>query len=61
MPMQHLVEAITADELAEEIEEGGDVFSTEYFHQVFGEEERITGYKGLAVHIWLSARTYHAW
>ena len=34
----------------------GDFFAPKYLYWLLGEQERIMGYEGLAVHIYLSAR-----
>jgi hypothetical protein len=57
----HLLGQNSREGLEKEIEEGGQVFECEFYHQVFGEEEEIQGYKGLTVNIYLHERTYHAW
>jgi hypothetical protein len=36
-------------------------FEGEFFHQHFGDDEVIRGYKGLAVTLWVSAATAHVW
>ncbi len=57
----HLVESCTEQELQAEIARGGHEFDAEFFHQHFGDEEIVKGYRGLEVHLWFSASTYHAW
>jgi hypothetical protein len=56
-----LVESHEPAELAREIDAGGKAFELDFFHQVFGIEEKIRGYTDLSVDVWLSSRTYHAW
>lgn len=57
----HLLESVTEAGLAEEMKRGGTEVQGEFFHQHFGEEEQISGYKGLKVKLWMSVRTYHVW
>lgn len=56
-----LVRSATAEELETEISKGGIEFDGEFFHQHFGEDEAIKGYKNLQVNVWMSAQTYHTW
>jgi hypothetical protein len=56
----HLLESVEASAAEKELSAGGMPFNCEYYHQVFGEEEEISGYKNLGVDIYLSAKTYHA-
>jgi hypothetical protein len=48
-------------ELNKQIDAGGQEFELEYYHQVFGVDEKIKGYTDLRVDIWLSSQSYHAW
>eukprot|EP00803_Ostreobium_quekettii_P008840 evm.model.scf_195.5 EVM.evm.TU.scf_195.5 scf_195:32086-36316(-) len=57
----HLLDDFPPRSAGTELDHGrGEVFSPEYTHQVFGEEEEIHGYMGLRVDVWLSARTFFA-
>ena len=56
----HLVESVEKGATEKELSAGGMPFSCEYYHQVFGEDEEINGYKSLRVDIHLSAKTYDA-
>ncbi|KAJ9534338.1 hypothetical protein QJQ45_016034 [Haematococcus lacustris] len=56
-----LVEGGTPADMAAEISQGGVEFDGEFFHQHFGDEENIKGYKHLSIDIWISAQTYHTW
>jgi hypothetical protein len=50
-----------AREIEAEIDAGGIEFDAEYFHQLFGDDEVIKGYKDLRVNVWMSVQTYHTW
>jgi hypothetical protein len=47
--------------LAAELAAGGAQWRAEFYNQVFGEEEEIQGYEGLAVDLWLCGRTLLGW
>ncbi len=57
----HVVQGMSKDEIEQEIDAGGSQFTCEYYHQCFGEDEEILGYKDLSIDIWLSAKSYIAW
>eukprot|EP00878_Enallax_costatus_P032718 GHUV01035978.1.p1 GENE.GHUV01035978.1~~GHUV01035978.1.p1 ORF type:complete len:242 (+),score=25.95 GHUV01035978.1:102-827(+) len=57
----HLLLATTAEQLQRQMASGGMPFKCEFYNQVFGESEEINGYKGLQVHIWFAANSYHCW
>ena len=52
---------LQAPEIEAEIDAGGIEFDAEYFHQLFGDDEVIKGYKDLCVNVWMSVQTYHTW
>jgi hypothetical protein len=56
-----LVTSHNQPELNKQIDAGGKEFELEYYHQVFGVDEKIRGYTDLRVDIWLSSQSYHAW
>ena len=56
-----LVESTTAEGLKKEIAAGGIEFQAEFFHQHFGDDEVLKGYKNLEVNVWMSAQTYVTW
>mmetsp|Transcript_23975 Transcript_23975/g.52458 ORF Transcript_23975/g.52458 Transcript_23975/m.52458 type:complete len:574 (-) Transcript_23975:376-2097(-) len=57
----HMLESTTKEQLEQEIERGGIEFNGEFFHQHFGEEEKIKGYLDLQIDVWFSGHTYHTW
>lgn len=56
-----IIEPGTGKDLQDVLAEGGQAFTPEYFHQVFGEEEEIKGYKDLAIDVWMCGATFHTW
>jgi hypothetical protein len=52
---------IDASKLDQELSSGGHMFKCEYYNQPFGENEEITGYKGLAVDVWVDGGSFHTW
>lgn len=56
-----LVTSHDQPELNKQIDAGGKEFQLEYYHQVFGIDEKIKGYTDLSVDIWLSSQSYHSW
>ena len=56
-----VVESHEPDQLKREIDAGGKPFELDFYHQVFGTDEKIRGYTDLAVNVWLSSRTYQCW